>query len=291
VRLNSINRRLVITTSAIALFAFLAIVTFSPLALRALADSAHLNWARLSNVGQTYGAISALITALAFGGVVISLWYQAREVSATRAQAIRSFHFDLLRMELEDEGHMWASGAPWGYAIPADYRRLREHIFVHMWLSFWQSQFVLKEMSAEFVRGSAKELFYGKAGREYWMAVGHNRLEVSEGRDLEYLQIVDDEYWKALKNGPPVTPEGGSTQRISTPGIIKRDRRRTAASCAVAAAAGALAGHLICQALTHRRHRSGGPFQEQKGPPLYRMPGWHVTPSRNARIPHCARRR
>jgi hypothetical protein len=245
VRLHSINRPLTITTLIFAVFTFLAAVIFSPFGLRALANSSDLNWARLSNVGQTYGAISALITALAFGGVVISLWYQAREVSATRAQAISSFQFDLLRMELEDEGHMWASGAPWGYAIPADYRGLRQHVFVHMWLSFWQSQFVLKEMSGESVRGAAKELFYGKAGREYWNNVRQSRLEVNKGRDLQYLQIVDEEYWKALKNGPPVTPEGGSAQQIGKLGIMKRDRRRIAASCAAVAAVGALAGHLI----------------------------------------------
>jgi hypothetical protein len=244
-RPRSINRPLAMTTLIIAAFAFLTLVIFSPLGLRALANSYELNWTKLSNVGQTYGAISALITALAFGGVVISLWYQAREVSVTRAQAIRSFHFDLLRMELEDEGHMWASGAPWGYAIPANFQGLRQHVFVHMWLSFWQSQFVLKEMSAESVHGAAKELFHGKAGREYWNNVGHSRLEVNEGRDLEYLQIIDAEYRKALKNGPPVTPEDKSTQRTSTLRIIKRDRRRTAASCAAAAAVGVLAGHLI----------------------------------------------
>lgn len=40
----------------------LALVTFSPLALRALAAATHwLNWQQLSNIGQTYGAVSALL--------------------------------------------------------------------------------------------------------------------------------------------------------------------------------------------------------------------------------------
>jgi hypothetical protein len=148
--------------------AFLALVILSPLALRAIAGRFDLDWSNLSNIGQTYGAVSALITALALGGVVISLLYQARDVNAARSQAIRTFQFELLRMELEDADLMWASGAPWGTTAAADYRRLRQHIFVHMWLSFWESQFLLKEMSSKSVRGAARELFNGEAAREYW---------------------------------------------------------------------------------------------------------------------------
>jgi hypothetical protein len=69
-------------------------------------------------IGQTYGAVSALITALALGGVVISLLYQARDVAATRSQAIRTSQSGLLRLELEDADLMWASGAPWGAPVP-----------------------------------------------------------------------------------------------------------------------------------------------------------------------------
>ena len=85
------NRRLLTTTLAgIAAIAFLALVILSPLALRALARSFDLNWSNLSNVGQTYSAVSALLTALALGGVVISLLYQAKDVSTACSQAIRT---------------------------------------------------------------------------------------------------------------------------------------------------------------------------------------------------------
>ena len=129
------NRRLrTITLASTAAIVFLALVILSPLELRALARSFDLNWSNLSNVGQTYGAVSALLTALALGGVVISLLYQAKDVSTARSQAIRTMHVDLLRMELEHEDYMWASGAPWGMAIPANYGHLRRHVYVHMWL-------------------------------------------------------------------------------------------------------------------------------------------------------------
>src|SRR5271155_2186177 len=104
----------------IAAIAFMALIVLSPFGLRMLATSFGLDWSSLANIGQTYDAVSALITALALGGVVISLLYQARDVGAARSQAIRTFQFELIRMELEDDDLLWASGAPWGMAIPAD---------------------------------------------------------------------------------------------------------------------------------------------------------------------------
>src|SRR6266568_2590402 len=70
----------------------LALVVVSPIALQQIARIHGLNWMRLSNIGQTYGAVSALVTALALGGVIISLLYQARDVKTTREQTSRAFH-------------------------------------------------------------------------------------------------------------------------------------------------------------------------------------------------------
>ena len=102
------NRRLLtITLAGIAAIAFLALVILSPLGLHALARSFDLNWSSLADIGQTYSAVSALLTTLALGGVVISLFYQAKEIGTARSHAIRTFHFELLRMELKHEDYMW----------------------------------------------------------------------------------------------------------------------------------------------------------------------------------------
>src|ERR1700689_1110198 len=94
--------------------AMLALVVISPFALQWLARIHGLNWMSLSNVGQTYGAVSALLTALALGGVVISLMYQARDVKAARVQAERTFHNELLKMEMENPIYMNVIAAPFG---------------------------------------------------------------------------------------------------------------------------------------------------------------------------------
>lgn len=239
-----------VTGIIIAAIAFLALIILSPFALRVLATSFGLDWSNLSNIGQTYDAVSALITALALGGVVISLLYQARDVGAARFQAIRTFQFELIRMELEDADLMQASGAPWGMAIPADHRVLRRHVFVHMWLSFWEDQFLLNEMSAKSVRLAARELFSGKPAREYWESAGNRRLSSNEGRILQFLRIIDEEYRSAIKIPLPVTSEEVTRQRKEESKIIAGRNQLGApispfVPCAVAAAIGLLLGRLI----------------------------------------------
>jgi hypothetical protein len=259
VRSRPTPHRLLVTTGiAIVVIAFLALVILSPFALRVLATSFGLDWSNLSNIGQTYDAVSALITALALGGVVISLLYQARDVRAARSQAIRKFQFELIQMELEDADLMWASGAPWGMTIPADHRALRRHIFVHMWLSFWEDQFLLNEMSAKSVRLAARELFSGAPAREYWESVGNGRLLSNEGGTLQFLRIIDEEYKAAIRTYHLITPREAGRKEEAT--MMADDDEISApissfVPCAVAAVVGLLLGLLMRRRNDHLQKR------------------------------------
>ena len=120
----------------------LALVIFSPVALQRIARIHGINWKYLSNVGQTYGAVSAFLTAVALGGVVISLLYQARSVRIAQEQAARTFHYDLLKMEMGDPFYMNVMAAPWGLrANLTDYDSLRQYHFGHMWVSYWEGKY------------------------------------------------------------------------------------------------------------------------------------------------------
>jgi Family of unknown function (DUF6082) len=197
----------------IATILVLVLVILSPFALRGIAQLPGMNWVRLSNVGQTYGGISALLAALALVGVVLSLLYQARDVNIAREQASRTFHNELLRMELEDPIYMEALGAPWGMQMATDYDSLRQFNFIHMWVSYWQSRYLLNELPETGLRTTAAlELFNSKAGRDYWSANRATRMKISRGRGLQFARILDQEYNKALAKGDP---EGVSLPRKS----------------------------------------------------------------------------
>jgi|HubBroStandDraft_6_1064221.scaffolds.fasta_scaffold21465_3 hypothetical protein len=223
----------------------IGLILLSPFALAELAHF-RTDWSRLSNIGQTYGAASAIVSSLALGGVVISLLYQARDSRNALEQATRTLQFELIRMELQDSSLMTAMGAPWDLPIPSDSTFLREYLYVQMWVSFWGGNYAAGELSEATVRHfAAHELFRSQAGRSYWTAVGKLQLSHSKGRLNKFFHLLEDEYKKAVASGVPVVntvkKTGPPTRPQATPAINPRPLRRL---CMVAGAAalGALAG-------------------------------------------------
>src|ERR1700749_4409180 len=101
--MNRTGNKVIFTTLIIgAVVALSLLVIISPLALRAIASSSNVNWTELSNVGQTYGAVSALLAALALGGVATSILMQNRELKHNRWEAGRSRHYEIMRMALDN---------------------------------------------------------------------------------------------------------------------------------------------------------------------------------------------
>ena len=86
------NRPAFIALIACIILISLTLVTLSPFALRVIIFLPGINWVKLSNVGQTYGAVSALVAALALAGVAISIAMQAREARYNRWEAGRARH-------------------------------------------------------------------------------------------------------------------------------------------------------------------------------------------------------
>lgn len=243
-----LNRIAIRTGILISAMVVLALVVVSPIALQWLARIHGVNWMRLSNVAQTYGAVSALLTALALGGVIISLIYQARDVKAARAQGQRTFHNDLLKMEMEDPIYMDVMAAPFSLkAGLSDYDSLRQNHLAHMWVSYWESQYDLREMPDPVLRIlAANELFVSSAGRRYWSLSRDDKLKYYKGRRRRCATIMDEEYNRAVASGPPVkTTLRSRPDNVST---APRQQMSPAESkiliCAIAGAA-IIAGHLL----------------------------------------------
>lgn len=183
----------------------IVLVALSPLALTGL-EGLSKDWQRLANIGETYGAISALVSSFALGGVVISLLHQARAGHTAREQSIRTLQQQLIIMEMEDPALMTAMGAPWGLPIPAESDAIREYLYLHMWTAFWAGNYVVGEMTAPAVQKVVRsELFNSAVGRRYWSSIRDNVVSTNEGKYQRFAQIVDDEYRKVLASNAPVT--------------------------------------------------------------------------------------
>ncbi|MFI5839953.1 DUF6082 family protein [Catenuloplanes sp. NPDC051500] len=89
------------TVTAVAL-ASIVVIFLSPLALGFIANG-DTDWNRLSLIGQSYGAISAILAALAVLGVVLSLRLQQQQIADNRRMAIRQQQRDLLLVMAIDD--------------------------------------------------------------------------------------------------------------------------------------------------------------------------------------------
>jgi hypothetical protein len=238
----SMRYGLLIALTAVACLIAISLVAFSPLALIGL-EGLRKDWGKLSSIGQTYGAISAIASSLALGGVVVSLLYQARAGHTAREQSIRTLQQQLIRMEMEDPTLMTAIGAPWGLPIPAESTQIRAHLFIHMWASFWAGNYVVGEMTAPALRKVARsELFNSSAGRTYWATIRENVLSTNEGKYRRYAQIVDEEYQEVMASNAPVADPVRITDCIDDSVPLRKRELQQYALIGAALITGVLAG-------------------------------------------------
>jgi hypothetical protein len=243
----SARHGLLITLTAVACLIAISLIAFSPFALTAL-EGLSKDWGKLSNIGQAYGAISALVSSLALAGVVVSLLYQARAGHTAREQSIRTLQQQLIRMEMEDSTLMTALGAPWDLPIPAESAKIREHLYIHMWVSFWAGNYVVGELTAPAVRKVVRgELFNSRAGRRYWAAIRENVLSTNEGKYRRFAGIVDEEYQKVMAGNAPVADPVRVTDRIDNSDLHRKKELQQFALVGAALVTGVLAGRKFSQ--------------------------------------------
>jgi len=190
-----------VSALSIAVLVVLVLVVLSPLALKQLGSLRGVNWAQLSNIGQTYGAASALLTGLALVGVAGSMVFQVRAIQVSREQASREHHAHLVEMASTDPVYQrcWAEEPA---AFGTD--RYRQQAYLNLIVSNWENEYVLGSFPEHAMRSTFAGLFRGEAGREFWARTGDMRLKASRNRQYRrFCQIMEEEYRKAIAVGPP----------------------------------------------------------------------------------------
>jgi hypothetical protein len=194
----------------------LSLVLASPLLLRQLGHIRGIDWTRLSNVGQTYGAASAILSAVALIGISLSLVVQTRQAKAERIRIVRERHMELLRIMLDDPDlYTPVTGAQASPGVD-----IRQQLFATMWMNYSRMGFQMGVLSEKGLREETlRDVFRGEPmrtwwtnARQYWMRYpDHSRP------DRQFARITDEEYRKALAGGPPlVRARQDSSPEIST---------------------------------------------------------------------------
>jgi hypothetical protein len=198
---SDLARRSVATTALLlAVLAVLVAVLFSPVGLLWIGRRPGYDWPLLGNVGQTYGAASAILAALALIGVVWSLVLQAREAKAAREQALRALHTDLMKMALDEPDFLRCWG-PIGDSV--DLGWFRKHVYTNLIVSHWQLMWEVGVLSQAHLRVLAGQFFAGAVGRRFWAeARGPRATAETSRRARQFTAIVDGCYVAALAAGP-----------------------------------------------------------------------------------------
>jgi len=180
----------------------IGLVVASPWALRAL-DGSQLDWNRLSNIGQTYGAVSAIIAAVALLGVVSSLIIQSREAKADRVNAQRAHHTELMRMAMDDPKYMEC----WGPYLTESFVTERQDVYINLIVAQWYTAHEIGELNDVLLRATAAPVFASVPGRRYWEASGAFwRDNYSGRRARRFYRILDEAYREAIKKPPAAPP-------------------------------------------------------------------------------------
>lgn len=182
----------------------------SPLVLDSFHGSTS-HWNRLSAIGQTYGAASAVLSVLAVIGVAVTLVLQARDSRTLRLQAIRESHIRLLEMAMNDPelNKVWG---PSGLSDPFVHQR--QSMYANMILSQWEMSYATRTLTDRHLRLVAAEFLSGTIGREFWHIARQARLDTSESKlSRRFHELSDEEYQRLLKTPAIPPPEPSAPLR------------------------------------------------------------------------------
>lgn len=164
----------------------------SPLAVVLIADqTVGVEWARLSDIGETYGAASAVLSGLAVVGVAISLIVQTRQLRVGQIQAMRVMQLELMRLLLEDPTLVTISPTSLGVSR----EQWRREIYLNLLFKYLEMGYATKYVPEGSLREHIRDQFRVEGARVFWGRArplwASNRSNSARRR---FFDIVEAEY-------------------------------------------------------------------------------------------------
>jgi hypothetical protein len=246
IRLRRISRQLPWRAVSISVTATILAVALLWPVLMTITVSGNINWHALSEVGQAYGAVSAVLSGLALCGVVVSLLIQRRQAQTSTQYAIRERHFDLLRLMLDQPDLMY------GFAMDPRDPAARRSVYVNLIIGHMHMTWMLGEAEEIDLRNALREMFRGSTARDWWSRGGGEWTVDPRPRSRQFLRIIQEEYKKAVMTGPPLVAPDDIVTLDSTdiaPNPPVSTHRTVGPPVLVAAAIGMAVGAALGKAL------------------------------------------
>ncbi|GAA1642368.1 DUF6082 family protein [Catellatospora bangladeshensis] len=145
--------------------ALIAVVLLSPLLLETATKVMSGDWSLLSDVGQTYGAASAILSSFALIGIVLSIAVSLRQARVGQQDAARSMQFELMKLQLDDP--------TLNSSLPPDasadqVATWRRSIYRNMMFMYLRSSYFTEDISPDALRLQMEIIFRSPEARAWW---------------------------------------------------------------------------------------------------------------------------
>jgi hypothetical protein len=175
--------RITITLIVLSTLVFISAVVLFPILTGTLFGHV-TNWAELSDAGQAYGGISAILSALALCGIVASLLLQRRQNHLTRISSARERHFELMKIQIDRPSLRYRARDD----DETDETYTKKAMF-NLWISHWKMLWDAGLVDVEHLKWDCDGLFVDELARSWWSNVG-DRWADSSGDARKFRQVV-----------------------------------------------------------------------------------------------------
>lgn len=183
-----------------------AVTILAPFAMKWWAP-AGMKWGELSDVSQTYSAVSIPLSGAALVGVVWSMVVQARQLRIANDNEMRASQRELVLLALDDPELLVCWDPP---ATPTTHARARQYAYYNLILSAWRVEYLNGTTPEATTLRSARVLMKGEIGREFWKTRRHGweAYAATRGRrDRQFVRIMDEALKLAEQDGPATPPD------------------------------------------------------------------------------------
>ncbi|GIF71535.1 DUF6082 family protein [Asanoa siamensis] len=157
-------------------------------------------WKALSDVGQAFGTVSALLSAVALLGVWSSIRLQTRQAEVAKFEAVRSIRGQLIQIAFDEPELL----ALWGFDRSGGDEEMREAAYLSLIFSYMKMAHAVGAITdLELVR-AGPAIFRTARTRSWWEKARHAYLaDTFSAEATTFAQMVDAQYHLARVRDQP----------------------------------------------------------------------------------------
>ncbi|MFY1674647.1 DUF6082 family protein [Plantactinospora sp. WMMB334] len=196
---RKLSRPILLIASTVLLGATLLVATVSPAILNRLYRDED-DYSKASDIGQAYGAASALLAALALLVVAASLAVQYNHFRYERIQAVYQRTDDLVKLAIENPEYCQC----WGSRVSPEQVDERLFYYCSLVIKSWTRAWERGGLTEPEARHFLTQFFDSEVPRSFWQRHGDWHLHRKpRTRAARFMAMVNEEYLCAVKAGPP----------------------------------------------------------------------------------------